>query len=245
MQSERWNGAHILDVNMMLRSKLVPVSEAENLKVADAIRVAVIDDDARMLQALTFQLGTAGFTVRAYESAENFIRESASVEFDCVVADLLMPGMNGLQLQDHLARAVPCASIVFLTGHGDLSAAMHAMRNGAADFLEKPVDDGALVSSITRGAEQTRTRRAEQAERLDLERRQSTLTPREREVFNLITAGLLNKQAGAELGTTERTIKTHRGRVMDKMCAESLADLVRMAAILGIHPARTQPARRT
>jgi len=226
----------------MLKPTIGAVSGADDLQVADAIRVAVIDDDARMRRALIFQLGTAGFTVLAYESAENFIRESASVEFDCVVADLLMPRMNGLQLQDHLARTVPYASIIFLTGHGDLSAAMHAMRNGAADFLEKPVDDGALVSSITQGAELTRMRRAEQAERLDLERRQSTLTPREREVFNLITAGLLNKQAGTELGATERTIKTHRGRVMDKMCADSLADLVRMAAILGIHPPRTRPA---
>jgi two-component system, LuxR family, response regulator FixJ len=228
----------------MANSKIATVSDAENLKLAGAIRVAIIDDDARMRQALRFQLGTAGFEVTAYESAEKFIQESASVDFDCVVADLLMPGMDGLQLQDELARTIPYASIVFVTGHGDLSAGMHAMRKGAVDFLEKPVEDEALVSSITRGAELSRTRRAEQTRRLDLERRQNTLTPREREVFNLITAGLLNKQAGAELGATERTIKTHRGRVMDKMCADSLADLVRMAAILGIQAARTRPAEK-
>jgi FixJ family two-component response regulator len=117
---------------------------------------------------------------------------------------------------------------------------MHAMRNGAVDFLEKPVGEEALLTSITRGADLSRKRHAEHVQRLEFEKRQGVLTPREREVFLLITAGLLNKQVGAELGTTERTVKAHRRQVMNKMRAGSLADLVRMAGILQIHATRGQ-----
>lgn len=208
----------------------------ETVSETEGIRVAVVEDDERMRQALIFQLGTAGFQVAAYASAEKFLEASATKEFDCVVADIYLPRMNGLQLQEELNRTVPYASIVFITGHGDLSLGMHAMRKGAVDFLEKPVDDEALLTSITCGADLSRKQRAEQVQRIELEKRQSTLTPREREVFLLITAGLLNKQVGADLGVTERTVKAHRGRVMDKMHAGSLADLVRMAGILQIHP---------
>jgi two-component system response regulator FixJ len=206
------------------------------------ITIAVVEDDERMRQALHFQLSTAGFQVATYSSAEKFFEASAAMEFDCVVADIYLPRMNGLRLQEELSRTVPYVSIVFITGHGDLSLGMHAMRKGAVDFLEKPLDDGALLSAITRGAVLSRKRRAEQLQRIELEKRQSTLTPREGEVFLLITAGLLNKQIGAELGATERTIKAHRGRVMDKMNAGSLADLVRMAGILQIHASHTQRA---
>ena len=145
--------------------------------------------------------------------------------------------MNGLQLQEELSRSAPLASIVFITGHGDLSLGMHAMRKGAVDFLEKPFDDRALLNSITRGAELSRIRRAEHLKHTELQGRLNSLTSREREVFAQITTGLLNKQVAAELGTTERTIKAHRERVMSKMAANSLADLVRMAGILRIHPA--------
>ncbi len=143
--------------------------------------------------------------------------------------------MNGLQLQEELNRRVPCASIVFITGHAELSLGMHAMRKGAVDFLEKPVDDEALLSSIVCGAELSRTRRAEQSQRIELEALQRSLTSREREVFALITAGFLNKQVAAKLGTTERTVKAHRASVMSKMGAGSLADLVRMSGILRVH----------
>jgi FixJ family two-component response regulator len=203
------------------------------------IRLAVVEDDERMRQALSFQLGTAGFQVTAYASAQKFFEASAAKEFDCVVADIYLPRINGLKLQEELNRTVPYASIVFITGHGDLSLGMHAMRKGAVDFLEKPLDDEALLSAITRGTDLSRRRRAEQVQRVELGKRQSSLMPREGEVFLLITAGLLNKQVGAELGATERTIKAHRGQVMNKMHADSLADLVRMAGILQIHPAGT------
>ena len=195
-----------------------------------------------MRQALFFQLSTAGFEVAAYSSAEELLEAVDAKEFDCVVADIYLPRMNGLQLQEELNRTVPYASIVFITGHGDLSLGMQAMRKGAVDFLEKPVDDQALLSSIARGADLSRRRRAEQLQRIELEDLQRSLTSREREVFGLVTAGLLNKQVGTELGTTERTVKAHRASVMSKMGAGSLADLVRMAGILRIHAIRTPPS---
>jgi len=213
------------------------MTQAANTGVAIAgpVRVAIIEDDERVRRALVFQLSSAGFEVAAYASAEEILESVDAKKFDCVVADIYLPKMNGLELQEELSRIVPYASIVFVTGHGDLSLGIHAMRNGAVDFLEKPVDDEALLRSITRGAERSRGRRARQSRRVELEDLQRTLTAREREVFALITTGLLNKQVAAELGTSERTVKAHRASVMSKMGAASLADLVRMAGILEIH----------
>ena len=199
------------------------------------IRVAIIEDDERVRTALVFQLSSAGFEVVAYSSAEELLESTNARDFDCVVADIYLPRMNGLQLQEELNRTVPYASIVFITGHGDLSVGMHAMRKGAVDFFEKPLDDQALLSSIARGAQLSRSRRAEQLQLLELEEHQRSLTSRECEVFALITTGLLNKQVAAQMGTTERTVKAHRASVMSKMSAGSLADLVRMAGVLHIH----------
>jgi FixJ family two-component response regulator len=197
-------------------------------------RVAVIEDDERLRQALVFQLSTADFQVVPYNSAEEFLEGSDAGSFDCVVVDNFLPRMNGLQLQAQLSRKIPFASIVFISGNSELSIGMRAMRNGAVDFLEKPLDNEALLSSITRGVELTRKRRADRAHRVELEIRLGALTPRERDVFALITNGLLNKQVGAELGTTERTVKAHRERVMLKMKADSFAGLVRMSATLDL-----------
>ena len=224
------------------KARVVPQSVAakgaENIKAQatpERISVALIEDDDSVRQALSFQLRTAGFEVAAYSSAEELLEASDAREFDCVVADIYLPKMNGLQLQDELNRTIPYASIVFITGHGDLSLGMHAMRKGAVDFLEKPVDDHALMSSIARGADLSRRRRTERSRLIDLEALHRSLTSREREVFALITSGLLNKQVAAELGTTERTVKAHRASVMIKMGADSLADLVRMAGVLHLH----------
>ena len=205
------------------------------------IRVAIVEDTERVRQALFFQLSTAGFEVAAYSCAEELLEAVDAKEFDCVVADIYLPRMDGLQLQEELNRTVPYASIVFITGHGDLSLGMHAMRSGAVDFLEKPVDDQALLISIARGGDLSRRRRAEQSRRIELEDLQRSLTSREREVFGLITTGLLNKEVGTELGTTERTVKAHRASVMSKMGAGSLADLVRMAGILQLRSSSKPP----
>jgi len=216
--------------------------DIKTVKTTGPIRVAIIEDNERVRQALFFQLSTAGFEVTPHCCAEELLDAVDAKEFDCVVADIYLPRMNGLQLQEELNRTVPYASIVFITGHGDLSLGMQAMRRGAVDFLEKPVDDQALLSSIARGADLSRRRRAEQLQRIELEDLQRSLTSREREVFGLVTDGLLNKQVGTELGTTERTVKAHRASVMSKMGAGSLADLVRMAGRLGIHAVRTLPS---
>jgi FixJ family two-component response regulator len=231
---------------MRIASSLVHFRRGEENDVEDAIvrvqtphaRVALIEDDQRLRQALVFQLSTAGFQVMPYNSAEEFLGVSDAGIFDCIVVDNFLPRMNGLQLQAQLSRTFPFTSIVFISGNSELSLGMHAMRKGAVDFLEKPLDEEALVSSIIRGAGLTRKRRAERAHRVELEGRFGELTPREREVFALISTGLLNKQVGAELGTTERTVKAHRERVMIKMKADSLASLVRMSGVLDLHSTR-------
>ena len=211
------------------------VQDIKPESTSERIRIAIIEDDDSVRQALSFQLRTAGFEVDSYSSAEALLEASDAKEFDCVVADVYLPKMNGLQLQEELNRTIPFGSIVFITGHGDLSLGMQAMRKGAVDFLEKPVDDRALLSSIARGADLSRRRRAERSRLIDLEERRRSLTSREREVFALITSGLLNKQVASELGTTERTVKAHRASVMIKMGAGSIADLVRMAGVLQLH----------
>lgn len=201
------------------------------------VTVAVVEDHQSMRTALERLLQAAGVEAVGYESADDFLREGNCTRFDCLIVDVHLPRKDGLQLQRELKQIAPFASLIFITGHGDLSVGMHAMRQGAIDFLEKPVDEEALLTAIRRGAEQSRKQRAIHAEQIELHQRHESLTPREREVFALVTKGLLNKQAGAELGTTERTVKAHRARVMEKMGAQSLADLVRMAAVLEIHGA--------
>lgn len=225
------------DIGIDIRSSTAKHVPDANIRAAtEIIKVAVVEDDKRLREALVFQLSTAGFQVATHTSAEEFLEVFHTSVFDCIVTDNFLPGMNGLQLQQTLKRAIPYVSIVFITGHGDLALGMHAMRQGAVDFLEKPVDDEALLASIRRGVNLSRKQRAEQIRRIELEKRQSTLTPREREVFVLITTGLLNKQVGDVLGATERTVKAHRGQVMKKMHAGSFAELVRMAGILQTSP---------
>jgi two-component system response regulator FixJ len=217
---------------------------AQNVEIAGAeiifpspVNVALIDDDRHFREALAFQLQTARFQVTVHASAESFLESFRPDRYDCILADICLPGMNGLQLLAEVRRRAPFVSVVFVTGSGDIAIGVQAMREGAVDCLEKPIDEQALLNAIGRATELYRTGQAQNQQRLELSQRELTLTPREHEVFGLIASGLLNKQVGATLGATERTIKTHRGRVMSKMQADSLADLVRMAETLRIQPA--------
>jgi FixJ family two-component response regulator len=193
------------------------------------INVAIVDDDARIRSALARLVKSVGMRPATFAAADEFLDNASRDQFDCVLTDMRMPGLDGLRLQEKLQQLLPDVSVVFLTGHGQVSASVRAMKAGAVDFLEKPVDDQSVLAAITAAAERTRQARISRLELLDLQRRFGHLTPREREVFALVTAGLLNKQVGAELGTGEKTIKVHRAHVLEKMKAKSLADLVRMA----------------
>jgi FixJ family two-component response regulator len=200
------------------------------------IKVAIIDDDQSARKSLARLMKSAGISAVTFSSAQEFLEAANDSQVDCAVTDLRMPDVDGIKLQQALAQIAPHLAIVFVTGHGDVPAGIKAMKGGAVDFLEKPVDDDALLDAVRRAAERSREALASRAEFDDLQLRYERLTPRERQVFQLITSGLLNKQAGAELGTGEKTIKVQRARVMDKMEAASLAELVRMADQLHIQP---------
>ena len=196
--------------------------------------VFLVDDEPGMLKALTRLLKAEGFTVQAFTSAKAFLESFRRETLGCLVLDVAMPELNGLELQERLTRSGLLVPIVFLTGHGDIPLSVQAITAGAVDFLTKPVKDADLLRAV-RAALQ---RAAEQRERISeialLRQRYSRLTPRETEVMALVVAGQLNKQIAADLGTGEHTIKVHRARVMQKMGVVSLADLVRAAERLGL-----------
>jgi RNA polymerase sigma factor (sigma-70 family) len=224
-------------------NKLSGTSDVEFPATTESARVAVVDYDERAREALAFQISTAGFRVVSYASAHELLGSKDASNFDCLVAEIFLPGMNGLRLQEELRERRTFASIVFITERDDLSLVVRAMKAGAMDVLGKPVDDEALLTAIHLGVQRSRQRAIEEAQRLDIERRFGSLPPRQREVFALVTAGLLNKQVAAELGISERTVKVHRERLRRKMGADSLAELARMAGILQI-PQRAQSSCR-
>jgi FixJ family two-component response regulator len=193
------------------------------------IKVAIIDDDAPMRKALMRLIKSAGIEAAAFSSAREFLDDPVHRQVDCAVTDMRMPGFDGLKLQEELNRTLPHHSMVFVTGHGNVPMSVQAMRRGAVDFLEKPVDDGALLSAIHRAAERSHALKASRDELIAIQRRYERMTPRERQVFALVTTGFLNKQIAFDLGVAERTVKVHRARAMHKMEAASLAELVRMA----------------
>jgi FixJ family two-component response regulator len=198
------------------------------------IRVAVIDDEVTMRRALARLMKSAGIEAAIFSSPGEFLSSPVHQQVDCAVTDIRMPGFDGLKLQQELGRISPHLSLVFLTGYGNIPISVEAMKEGAVDFLVKPVDRSALLDAIRRGAERSRMLKASRDEATVLERRYEEVTAREREVFALVTAGLLNRQVADQLGIAEKTVKVHRARVMEKMGAGSLADLVRMAERLGV-----------
>jgi FixJ family two-component response regulator len=200
------------------------------------IIVSVVEDEASCRNSLALLLTAAGFEVREFSSARQFLDSPDCEIVSCVVSDLQMPGMNGLQLQAILREEKPYLSIVFLTGYGEVPETVTAMKAGAVDFLEKPVESAVLMQAIYRATERSQELKANAIERSELRLKYQSLTKRERDVMSLVTAGLLNKQVAAELGLAEKTVKQHRAIVMKKMNAESIADLAVMAERLGVRP---------
>jgi FixJ family two-component response regulator len=198
------------------------------------IKVAIIDDEQSMRKALARLMKSAGIEAAVFSSALEFLDDAINLQVDCAMTDLRMPGLDGLSFQEEIGKTLPHLSLIFITGHGNVPASVKAMKSGAVDFLEKPVESTALLTAVQRAAERSRALKASHDELVSAERRYQQLTPRERQVFALIVAGLLNKQAASDLGIAEKTVKVHRARVMEKMAADSLAELVRMAERLGV-----------
>jgi len=213
-------------------------------------RVYLVDDDPGVVRSLARLLRSAGYDAVGYGSAEEFLASLPRDAAGCVVLDLAMPGVDGLELPRQLGSLESALPVVFVSGRGDVPKSVIAMKGGAVDFLTKPVKAAALISAIELALEQARAARAGRGELEELRRRLRTLTPREREVLEGVAAGMLNKQIAGHLGIAEQTVKVHRARVMEKMSAESVPELVREADRLGVRlsfphaGATSSPAKR-
>jgi two-component system response regulator FixJ len=200
---------------------------------ADAI-VHVIDDDEAVRQSLEFLLRTAGVTARTYDSAEAFLRALPAIEAGCVVTDVRMPGISGIELLRRVGEMQIKLPVIVITGHGDVPLAVEAMKNGAVDFLEKPYEDELLLASVRSALERSQQNTARDARRAEVEARLATLTPREREVLDGLVAGKSNKIIAFDLAISPRTVEIYRANVMTKMAASSLSELVRVTLVSGV-----------
>jgi FixJ family two-component response regulator len=196
--------------------------------------VLVVDDDASLRNALNNLFRSVGLQTELFASASELLQSKLPDVPSCLVLDIRLPGVSGLDFQAELTRANITIPIIFMTGHGDIPMTVRAMKAGAIDFLTKPFRDQDMLDAVTSAIEADRKRRAREVELADMRSRLAELSPRELEVMALVTAGLMNKQVAAETGLAEITVKIHRGHIMKKMGARSLADLVRMAEVLGV-----------
>jgi FixJ family two-component response regulator len=215
----------------MSTAKLSPVPDSDPV-------VFIVDDDVSVRESLEALIGFAGWRPEVFASAEEFLARPRAYCPSCLILDVSLPELNGLDLQKLLAADRSDMPIIFITGHGDIPMTVRAMKAGAVEFLTKPIDDEALLNAIRHAIERSKAELGSEAELQELRDRWASLTPREREVVELVVSGLLNKQVGYKLGISEITVKAHRGKAMLKMNADSLADMVRMAARLGLTPAK-------
>jgi len=215
-------------------------SSAKSVRSTDQPIVFVVDDDASMRQALARLLQSVQLRVEVFASPQEFLQSERPDVPGCLVLDVRLPGLSGLDFQAELLKADVRISIVFITGHGDIPMTVRAMKAGAVDFLAKPFRDQDLLDAVTTAIQRDQKRRELENAVADLRTHFSSLTPREREIMALVASGLMNKQIAAQIGLSEITVKIHRGHVMKKMGARSVADLVRMAEALGLKAPTSQ-----
>ena len=219
-----------------MSERMVPSPSQQN---GDQPIVFVVDDDASMRRALTNLFESVGLKVEAFGSATELLQAEPPQVPSCLVLDIRLPGVSGLELQSDLARANIHTPIIFITGHADIPMTVRAMKGGAIDFLTKPVRDQDILDAVQAAIERDRKRRDLNKTVSNVRSRFESLSSRERDVLALVTSGLMNKQVAAQLGLAEITVKIYRGQIMRKMGAKSLADLVRMSEALGIRPDRS------
>ena len=202
--------------------------------MSDAISIFIVDDDPAVLKAQSRALREEGWRVETFESAEAFLARPGGIVQGCLVLDVTMPGLDGLELQRRLVEKGRSLPIVFVSGHGDIPMTVRAMKAGATDFLTKPVPSQVLIAAVRRAIDEDAVKRQTQADTDALRERLDALTPRERQILEALAAGKLNKQIAADLGVVEQTVKFHRARIMERMQAKTTAELMHIAALAGI-----------